>query len=253
MHFYSILFYRYPLRYHNIATRQRLIMLVFFVWCFTACVSILSKIPFLFDQTSVHLLTIIDVILHRVFDIVALILLIVASLYVLRVRRRHMEEIRKRRRYFGLHGEELHVLKSMAVSIREIFKLNIFTALLVITEAVCRLLNLFCVPGVYKYWFRIPGFIFFMSNPFVYMCVMKELRNHYLRLLKCKRQRQIEPELMTKNALCNCGKQVVVSGGGRASNVVRSEGGSGQIGLRCTCNRDLAPSVIYNQGTITSN
>ena len=104
-------------RYLNIATRRRRIMLVFFVWCFTVCVSLLSKIPCLVDHTSAHLLTNIDDIAHRVFDIVALILLIAASLYVLRVRKRHMDEIRKMRRYFGLHEEEFNILKSMAVSI----------------------------------------------------------------------------------------------------------------------------------------
>ena len=78
------------------------------------CVSLLYKIPFLDKRISVHLLTSIDVILHHVFEIVALILLIAASLYVLCVRKRHMEEIRKRRRYFGLHEEEFNMLKSMA-------------------------------------------------------------------------------------------------------------------------------------------
>ena len=61
-----------------------------------------------------------------------------------------MEEIRKMRRYFGVHGEEFNILKSMAVSIRGMLKLNIITALFVITGSVCRLLDLFCVPGVKK-------------------------------------------------------------------------------------------------------
>ena len=188
---------KYPLRYLSIATRPRLIMLVFFVWCFTVCVSLLSKIPFLFEHASVYLLTVIDIVAHRVFDIVAVILLIAASIYVLCVRKKHMEEIQKRRRYFGVHGEEFNILKSMAVSIREMIKLNIVTALLVITGAVCRLLNLFCVHGVHKLWFKVPVLLFYLSNPFFYICVMKELRNHYLRLLKCKRRRQTRPELTT--------------------------------------------------------
>ena len=159
-----------------------------------------------------------------------------------------MEEIRKRRRYFGLHEEEFNILNSMAVSMRGMIKLNIVTALLVITGAVCRLLNLFCVPGVHKLWFRVPRFLFFISNPFVYMCVMKELRNHYLRLVKCKRRRQTRPELATKNvcSICTCGEQVVVPSGVRMSNVVRPEWGSVQIGLKCICNRFL---VKFKQGS----
>ena len=199
---------------------------------------------------SVHLLTTIDVILHPVFDIVALILLIAASLYVLCVRKKHMEEIRKRQRYFGLQEEEFNILKSMAVSIRGMIKLNIVTALLVITGALCRLLSLFCVPGVHKQWFRVPGFLFFISNPFVYMCVMKELRNHYLRLVKCKRRRKTKHESTTNKASgkCACGRQVVVPGCGREFNAVRpEEGASVQIRLSCICNRVLAPSVKFHQ------
>ena len=234
------------MRYHNIATKPRLIMLVFFVWCFTACVSLLSKIPFLYEQTSVHVLITIDVIAHRLFHIVAVLLLIAASLYVLCVRLKHMEEIRKRRRYFGVHAEEFNILKSMAVSIREMIKLNIVTALFVITGALCRLLSLFCVPGVHKLWFRVPGILFFISNPFVYMYVMKELRNHYLRLLQCKRQRESELTTATKAcSKCGCGEQVVAPAGGRESNVVRPEGEAVQIGFKCIC----APSVKFKQST----
>ena len=203
---------------------------------------------------SVHLLTTIDVILHPVFDIVALILLIAASLYVLCVRKKHMEEIRKRQRYFGLQEEEFNILKSMAVSIRGMIKLNIVTALLVITGALCRLLSLFCVPGIHELWFRVPGFLFVISNPFVYICVMKELRHNYLRLLKCKRRRQTRPEPTTTNTcnICAPGRQVVAPGGGIESKAVRSEGGTVQVGLRCVCgNKIPLPNVKFEQGTTT--
>ena len=185
---------------------------------------------------------------YLVFAIVVLILLIAATLYVLRVRKRHMEEIRKRRRYFGLHEEEFNILKSMTVSMREIFKLNIVTALLVIFRAVCRLLNLFCVHGIHRIWFRVPGLLFLISNPFVYMCVMKELRSHYLRLVKCKR-RQTELEQTTKKACgtCACERQAVAPCGGRESNVVRSEKESVQIGLRYICNNRVL--VTFKQGS----
>ena len=80
---------------------------------------------------------------------------------------------------------------------------------------------------------------------------MKELRNHYLRLLKCKQRRQTKADLTTAKVCGQCasGRQIVVSGGGRESNVMRSGGTSAQIGNRCICNGILAPSVIFKQNS----
>ena len=94
-----------------------------------------------------------------------------------------MDAIQKRNTYFGILEEEFNILKSMKSGVHEIIKLNVITSLLVIAGAVARILDLLCVPGISKNFFRVPALVFNLSNPFVYAFIMKDLRMHYLRFL----------------------------------------------------------------------
>ena len=64
--------------------------------------------------------------------VVSGVVLITSSLYVRRVRCKHLSAIRKRNLYFGVHGETFNFLISMANAMKEMVYLNIITAVLLI-------------------------------------------------------------------------------------------------------------------------
>ena len=124
-----------------------------------------------------------------IVTIVTLVILIVSSIHVWKVRKTHMDAIQKRNAYFGILEEEFNILKSMKSGIHEIIKLNFITSVLVMVGAVSRILDLLCVPGIPKIFFRLPAVVYNVTNPFVYMLIMKDLKEHYLRLLPWRSRR----------------------------------------------------------------
>ena len=156
----------------------------FLIWCSAAGVAMIGAIPLIFSSVHRSLATKIEIVLHRTINIVSLLVLIASSFNVWYVRKKHMNEIKKRYRYFGVHEEEFNLLRSMATGIKEAIQMNLLTSLLVLTGAFSRILSLFCVVNIDKMWYRYPAFIFYLSNPFIYMYIMTDLRNHYIRALR---------------------------------------------------------------------
>ena len=165
----------YCLRYHSIATRKRLVLLIASIWGASIAISGVSSLA---DEIGeFH-----GVWVYRVFCIACAFVLIFSSNWVDRVRNRHLSAIRRMNRYFGVHGEKLNLLQSMSRCIGEVMRLNIVTAVLILAASLTNLCKLYYRSILHAFIGCTVAYI--MSNPVVYIIVMVDLRNHYAKSIK---------------------------------------------------------------------
>ena len=182
----------YCLRYHTIATKSRLIRFIVFVWVTAAASSAASSLVHEIDTEDS------GVLLYRIFLIGCTVTMLASSFWVEHVRKTHLREIRQRNLYFGVNGEEYNALVSLGRFIVEIIRLNMVTALLILTSAVSALLSISTRENDQKDMKLVDSggisitaladLIYLISNPFVYMLVMSDLRKHYVRCFRAIRQ-----------------------------------------------------------------
>ena len=94
-------------------------ILIAVIWCSAGAVSMIGTIPILLSNIQRCFATKVEIVIHRIFNIMCLLVLIVSSVHVWRVRKKHMVEITKKRKYFGVDQEEFNVLKSLATGIKD--------------------------------------------------------------------------------------------------------------------------------------
>ena len=122
---------------------------------------------------------------HTVAIICAL-CMVSASMWVHHVRNRHHKAIERRNRRFGVHGEELNLLKCLRKAVREILQLNAITATLIVIGGILRFIALLptyrgmsAASSSVNITFGSIHFVYIVSNPIVYLFVMTDLRQEY--------------------------------------------------------------------------
>ena len=117
----------------------------------------------------------------RSFALVCSFLLVFASMWIKKVRDRAVEKMRKRNIYFGIRGEEFGILQRLKGTMRETIQLSFITATILISGSLLTIVN--TALFVKTLWMTSSLFfqLYLLSNPFVYMFVMRDLRSHYLR------------------------------------------------------------------------
>ena len=111
--------------------------------------------------------------------------MICVSVWVKYIRNRIMAEIKKLNVYFGIHGEKLSMMRQLRGAIKEIMQLSFITATLIISAGTFQILyyvvlkhRIFQMISIYL------NLLYILTNPFVYMTVMKDLRAHYMTRLR---------------------------------------------------------------------
>ena len=167
----------YGLRYHTLVTKKRLALVLALVWGFSI---LLPTLPaHITKDQLIHMFTV------GVFCVLCAIILICTSLWVHRLRNKHLEEIKKRNVYFGIHGEEFNSLKQLKVAVKEIIQLNVVTAVLIIVGCLLHVLRKTIVK---EPWFLMTSAcmmqMYIISNPFVYLFVMGDIRRYYFQYFR---------------------------------------------------------------------
>ena len=102
------------------------------------------------------------------------------------VRTTHETEITKRKRYFGVLDEQLHLLRRLRGSVVDLYRLNITTACVVMlvttSSAVWKYGSMKGNPIVFKV-FGLSYLVHLLSNPVLYILVSKGLRTAYKKKL----------------------------------------------------------------------
>ena len=163
---------KYGLRYHQMATKKKLCALLMLLSISSITIALISSQI----QNGRYLLVTI-----RTFALVCSFLLIFTSMWIKKVRDRAAEEIRKRNVYFGIRGEEFGILQRLKGAMRETIQLSFITATILIAGGSLTILNTAVNVKTLRMTSGLFHQLYLLSNPFVYMFVMKDLRSHYLR------------------------------------------------------------------------
>ena len=175
---------RYCLEYHIIVTKRRLVYLITISWITSVILIILPRFEVPKFGNKVQYRRLSRDIIHYIIVVSSSIILISLSLHTIRIRRKHVKDIRKTGRRFGIVYEKLNMLSKLKKSMKDVMKLNIITVILVIASNIVKLYNNYYAPT--KKYVIISTFMFaiyIISNPFLYAVIMTELRQQYVIFL----------------------------------------------------------------------
>ena len=100
-------------------------------------------------------------------------------------------------RYFGIHGEQFNLLREMKGAVREMLQLNLVTFFLIFIGSVLHMIsNSYSGANVLEFCSIGVTHLYVVSNPFVYLFVMRDLREQYLKgflALRSLLRNQIHP------------------------------------------------------------
>ena len=180
---------RFCLEYHFIVTKRRLLYLIILSWIISVILIILPRFEEPTFGSKGHYRRLSYDIIHYSIVVSSSLILSLLSLYTLRIRRKHLKDIEKTHRRFGIVSEKLNILSKLKESMKDVMKLNIITVILVISSNIVKLYsNYFAPTKQYVTILKIIIFsIYIISNPFLYAVIMTELRRQYIILFsKCR-------------------------------------------------------------------
>ena len=176
---------RFCLKYHLIVTKRRLVYLVTISWIISVILIMLPRFEEPTFGIKGYYRRLSYDIIHYSIVVSSSLILSVLSLHIIRIRRKHVKDMRKRSTHFGIVSEKLNMLSKLKESMKDVMKLNIVTIILVLSSNIAKLYNNYFAPtNQYATVLKIIIFsIYFISNPFLYAVIMTELRQQYVILL----------------------------------------------------------------------
>ena len=170
---------QYCLRYGQIVTKQTLGISIIISWC----ASIFLKLIHIVENEKLKkhdsYFKTIDNITRYVFIFGSCIALVCLSLRMFQIRRKHIKLILGRKTHFGVEKEKLDKLTDLKQSIKNVFRLNLATAVIVISANICKLCNDYTKAYAANELTALFNALYILSNPFLYVLTMSELREHY--------------------------------------------------------------------------
>ena len=118
------------------------------------------------------------------------------ALWIRHIRNKHENEVKKRRTYFGLPGQNISLSLNMAAWVLDIMKLNLITTFLLGSSNILYLVHVYLFLREKFYLFAILNIfrtLYVVSNPFVYVLSMRGLKRHYKRLFKRRSSSRVVP------------------------------------------------------------
>ena len=169
---------RYCLTYHNIVTPRRVLFIMSINWFFALIIiSLLTiRVSNRFRYSCTICMT--------VFRVLVAILMIAISVYTSKTRKKHVESIQNRNKYFGIHQEKMDMLTSLKNSLTATFKLNIANVALALSQSVVDFLRSF--PSTASMQVNVATLMLLLllklSNFIAIITTQKELRSEFHKL-----------------------------------------------------------------------
>ena len=184
---------RFCLEYHFIVTKRHLMFLIILSWIFAIIITLLRsfEVPN-FGMIRWDYRRLGSDIIHYSIVVSSSIILISPSLHTISIRKKHVKDIRKTSRRFGIVSEKFNMLSKLKKSMKDVLKLNIVTVILVITSNITKLYgSYFNTAKQYENISFVTFAIYIGSNPFLYAVIMTELRQQYVIYLMNIRRRYL--------------------------------------------------------------
>ena len=147
---------KYGIRYHEILTMKKAIVILVLLWVLSVIISLLPSISVstLFDYFRNRFITL------ATLRIIVGTSLILASNHTNKIRKRHIAEILKRKRNFGVEREKLDLLQHTKTSLKDAFKLYVATIIVMVLDLTVGIFEL----TVTQLFPEIHAFIFILTH-----------------------------------------------------------------------------------------
>ena len=173
---------KHCLRYKEIVTIKKLVISIIASWSF----SIIVKVTFLVIPK------ILGINLRQIFRDVttygimlsSCIVLVSLSINMLLIRWRHVKALMKEKIRFGVEKERFDILQKLKQSIEDIFRLNLFTVIIVVLSIISDIMYTYCLINAAKTTSILFKAAYFLSNPLLYCLTMSGLRTYYFNCFR---------------------------------------------------------------------
>ena len=164
------------LRYHEVITNARIFKAIssFFVLSL-----LLLLVPYFgelkYDGVGM-------VAMNSILNLIISIFILSMAIYTIKIRRKHIMNMRSRSLQFGVEAEKLNLLESLKGSIHDVMRLNVLTVIFIFLTVIFALLTLSFDEEIFIKLRNITISLYIVSNPIVYISVLSELRAEIKKL-----------------------------------------------------------------------
>ena len=179
---------KYALRYQNIVTIARLFVLLTSIWLSSVILAVTPQLIVLSSSNADLTADFYEKCIHMPLYLIISVVSVLLSFWIRRIRDQHVADIKKRNHYFGVEAEKLNVLQNLATAVWDVIKLNFVNAFLMVLANVLTIVHAYCFNGQNVTIFAMLGLtrsLYALSNPIVYALTMTELKQQYVKLIKC--------------------------------------------------------------------
>ena len=176
---------RYSLRYQMILTKKKTCFVLAAVWLFSFSISGMTwiKVSGYYKHKRNILITL------AVFRVTTSAPLFTLSKYTNTIRKKHINSIEKRTKYFGVTKEKLDILKALKKSLEDSFKLYIATVFVLIAATIASVTNMLLSKN--RYGFQVIMILLLQMIDVIVLAISQsDIRKALQRLFKKNR---VEP------------------------------------------------------------
>ena len=126
------------LSYQKILTKKRMIIIMVTIWLFSLSISGMNwiNVSIYFEYHRNLFITL------TVFRVITSVLLLTLSKHTNIMRKKHMNQIKRKKEYFGVAKEKLDILETLKRSLEESFKLYIATVVVLVASTIAGIVQM---------------------------------------------------------------------------------------------------------------
>ena len=138
---------QHSLSYPKILTKKKMIITMITIWLFSMSISGMNwiNVSIYFEYHRNLFITL------TIFRVITSVLLLTLSRHTNMMRKKHMNQIKRKKEYFGVAKEKLDILKTLKRSLEESFKLYIATVVVLVASTIAGIVEMV----LSEYYFKI--------------------------------------------------------------------------------------------------
>ena len=174
---------KFCLRYTSIVTNKRLISLIAVSWFLSAILAFLPmfEAPKYINNIKYKRLSS-DIIRYSLI-VLSSVVMIAQAVYTVSIRKKHVKKIKRTESQFGNVSGERDIIRKLRQSMKDVMNLNMLTLLFVVSSNTVMFYSDYVAP-LNRYLTLLLFSFYIGSNPFVYACIMSDLRAEYFLILQ---------------------------------------------------------------------
>ena len=129
---------QHSLSYQKVLTKKKMIIIMVTIWLFSLSISGMNwiNVSIFFEYHRNLFITL------TVFRVITSVLLLILSKHTNMMRKKQMNQIKRKKEYFGVAKEKLDILKTLKQSLEESFKLYIATVVVLVASTIAGIVEM---------------------------------------------------------------------------------------------------------------